>query len=121
MAELAPRERAMRGGPTAAKPGHLLDRWSAAAPEKRHACLIAYIRTQVAKVMGLGSTQLNVDQPLNTMGLDSLMAVRTQKPDQNHSVLDVPLVKFMEDFSVSSLAAEMNRLLETAHVSPTSG
>ena len=117
MAELAPREREMRGGPTAAKPGNLPDQWAAAVPEERHACLIAYIRTQVARVMGLGSTQLNVDQPLNTMGLDSLMAVELRNRIKIDSALDVPLVKFMEDFSVSSLAAEMNRLLEASHAS----
>ena len=117
MVELASRETEMRGGPTAAKPGNLSDQWAAAVPEERHACLIAYIRTQVAKVMGLGSTQLNVDQPLNTMGLDSLMAVELRNRIKIDSALDVPLVKFMEDFSISSLAAEMNQLLEAAHAS----
>jgi hypothetical protein len=117
MAEMARRAREMRGAPTTAQPGNLLDQWSAAVPEERHACLIAYIRTQVAKVMGLGSSQLNVDQPLNTMGLDSLMAVELRNRIKVDSALDVPLVKFMEDFSVSSLAVEINRLLDESQAS----
>jgi myxalamid-type polyketide synthase MxaB len=117
MAELAPGAREMRPNATAAQPGNLLDQWSAAVPEERQSCLVGYIRAQVSKVMGLGSTQLNIDQPLNTMGLDSLMAVELRNRIKIDSALDVPLVKFMEDFSVISLATEMNRLLQESQAS----
>ena len=120
MAELAPQAREQaKGAQTTAGQADILRQWAAAVPEERHSCLIAYIRRQVAKVMGLGSAQLNVGQPLNTMGLDSLMAVELRNRIKIDSGIDVPLVKFMEDFSVSSLATELNGQLEASHSSPS--
>ncbi|MBI3243488.1 MAG: SDR family NAD(P)-dependent oxidoreductase [Chloroflexi bacterium] len=46
-----------------------------ALPAQQRKLLLGYVSNQVIKVLRLGSTQVNQRQPLNEMGLDSLMAV----------------------------------------------
>jgi NAD(P)-dependent dehydrogenase (short-subunit alcohol dehydrogenase family)/acyl carrier protein len=50
-----------------------------ASVNKRQPLLIAYIQSQVSKVLGLASGQeVNEDRPLSELGLDSLMAVEVR-------------------------------------------
>jgi len=120
LAELAgeARER-LKGDQQTAKQGDFLSQWSATAPEERHSCVDAYIRRQVAKVLRLSPAELKIEVPLNCMGFDSLMAIELKNRIKIDSGVDVPLVKFMEDFSVISLTAEMNGQLAEAHSSPS--
>jgi NAD(P)-dependent dehydrogenase (short-subunit alcohol dehydrogenase family) len=47
-----------------------------APPNQRRKMLLAHVRVQALKVLGLGSAEeIDVRQPLNELGLDSLMAV----------------------------------------------
>jgi aryl carrier-like protein len=104
----------VKGNQPTSKQGDLLSQWAATPPEERHSCLVAYIRRQVAKVLRLSTSELNVDVPLNCMGLDSLMAVELKNRIKIDSGIEVPLVKFMEDFTIISLTAEMNGQLAEA-------
>jgi acyl carrier protein len=55
---------------------HLLDQIKAAVPSRRRLVLRDYVRNQAAKVLGLGNpNQVDLQMPLNQIGLDSLMAV----------------------------------------------
>ncbi|MCA1615511.1 MAG: beta-ketoacyl reductase, partial [Acidobacteria bacterium] len=47
----------------------------AAAPQERQALLQTYLREQLGRVLGVSPAKLDVRQPLNRLGLDSLMAV----------------------------------------------
>ena len=47
----------------------------AAEPAARHRLLRSYLSEQVARVLGLSASRLDVEQPLSNLGLDSLMAV----------------------------------------------
>lgn len=54
----------------------LLRRWSETAPNRRRKLLLEFIRDEVIRVLGLRSSQvIDPRQPLNELGLDSLMAV----------------------------------------------
>jgi acyl carrier protein len=72
-----------RAGRGPARPGQMPDRDSgflqaleSAPPKERPAILAAYINQQIARVLGLDPSQpLDPRQPLNEMGIDSLMAV----------------------------------------------
>lgn len=48
----------------------------ATSPEEQQQQLEEYLTQQIAKVLGLAPSQLDVEQPLNTLGLDSLMLVQ---------------------------------------------
>ena len=84
---------------------------------ERQAILIAYMQEQVAKALGISASQLDVQQPLNYMGIDSLIAVKLRNRLRTDLEVDVPAVKFMEDFSVTSLATQVRQLLTGAQSS----
>jgi len=82
----------------------LLRQFEAAAPGDRHSLLIGYIQEEVAKALGLSASQLDVQQPLNNMGLDSLMAVELKNRVKNELGVDVPLMKLWQGVSTAELA-----------------
>lgn len=84
------------------------------SPGDRHELLIAYLQEQVAKALGLSASPLDVQQPLNDMGLDSLMALDLKNRVKTDLLVDVPVVKFMEGFSVASLAVQVIKQLTEA-------
>jgi aryl carrier-like protein len=93
-----------------------------AAPAERRERLAAHLRTQVAGVLRLAPDAVAIDQPLNRMGLDSLMAVELRNRLRSQLGLDVPLVRFMEDTSIAALAAELGpQLAEPEPVAPAPG
>ena len=49
-------------------------------PGDRQRSLESYFRTQVATVMGCSVSQLDLQQPLSRLGLDSLMVHRVEAP-----------------------------------------
>lgn len=82
-----------------------------ATASERQAMLIAYIQEQIAKAVGISASELDVQQPLNYMGIDSLIAVKLRNRLRTDLEVDVSAVKFMEDSSVASLATQLNEHL----------
>ncbi|NER28514.1 MAG: type I polyketide synthase [Symploca sp. SIO1C4] len=76
--------------------------------------LTTYLQEQVAKTLGLNASQLDTEQPLNNMGLDSLMAIELRKWITNHLNVDVPTAKFMEGLSVTNLVMHVSEQLKPA-------
>ncbi|MBI1924148.1 methyltransferase, partial [Candidatus Poribacteria bacterium] len=72
-------------------------------PAQRQRLLEDYLSEQVARTLGLTAAQLDLQQPLNNMGLDSLMALELKKGLEVEFQVDVPVVKFIEGVSVTSL------------------
>ncbi|NER24032.1 MAG: amino acid adenylation domain-containing protein [Symploca sp. SIO1C2] len=92
------------------KPKHygLLEKLEGAKESDRQNSLVSHLQTEVAKVLGMTASQIDVQQYLNTMGLDSMMAVELRNRVQTDLGVDVPIVKFLEDISIVSLATEVN-------------
>ncbi len=91
-----------------AKDYKLLVRLKASSAGEREKLLITHLRSEVAQVLGMRANQIDVQQHLNTMGLDSLMAVELRNRIQKDLGVDVPIVKFLEDISIVDLASEVN-------------
>ncbi|MBW4570590.1 MAG: type I polyketide synthase [Tolypothrix carrinoi HA7290-LM1] len=88
----------------------ILQQLKSAAVSDRHSLLTAYIQEEVAKILSL-TNQLDVDKPLNNMGLDSLTALELRNWVQNNFGVDIPMVKFMEGLSVTSITTYVNEQL----------
>jgi NADPH:quinone reductase-like Zn-dependent oxidoreductase/acyl carrier protein len=82
----------------------LVDALLALDPAERGQFLSTQIRDQLARVLGMSPSKLDVEQPLLNLGLDSLMAVEIGNQVQAMVGVDVPAMKFMEGLSVAGLS-----------------
>ena len=93
----------------------------AAEPSERYSLVLTYIREQIAKALGMSAAQLDVDQPLNYVGLDSLMAVELRNQLKSELEVEVSVVQFMEGFSTASLASQVVEQLTPEQPEPSNG
>jgi acyl carrier protein len=93
----------------------ILIRWVEIAVSDRQALLRAYIQAQIATSIGIDTSQLDAQQSLNYLGIDSLIAVKLRNQLRTDLEVDVPAVKFMEDCSVASLVTLIGEQIENAY------
>ncbi|HVD77687.1 MAG TPA: type I polyketide synthase, partial [Vicinamibacteria bacterium] len=79
--------------------------------EERQQVLNAHLRQEVARVLGLSASKLDVNQPLSTLGIDSLMAVELKNRIETDLKVSVPLIKVIQGPSVAELTALLLGLL----------
>lgn len=82
----------------------------AQASEDEYAVILAdFIRDKLASVLRMNPVQVDVRQPLNTMGLDSLMTVGLRNRIRSELGADISIAKFMgEGTTVLDLVAEVD-------------
>ncbi|BAY29037.1 beta-ketoacyl synthase [Nostoc carneum NIES-2107] len=74
------------------------------------ALFTTYIQEEIAQVIGIETSDLDVEMSLNYLGLDSLIAVKLRNKFRKELSVDVPAVKFLEDTNVASLAILVDEL-----------
>jgi acyl carrier protein len=77
----------------------------AAPPPERRRLLEAHLQREVARVLRLAVSKLDVNQPLSTLGIDSLMAVELKNRIESDLQVAVPLIQVIQGPSVAELAA----------------
>jgi len=105
--------------PQAAHAGEKREILLAAEPAARLQLLRSYLSEQVARVLGLSVSRLDVEQPLSNLGLDSLMAVELKNRIAVDLGVNVPMVKFLQGPSVAQAATQILDQL-TAELSASS-
>jgi acyl carrier protein len=85
------------------EPPELLQRLDSVAPGDRSELLIDHLRREVAKVRGLEPAQVKTSQPLNELGIDSLMALELRNRITAELKVEVPMVKFLEGPSLTQI------------------
>jgi NADP-dependent 3-hydroxy acid dehydrogenase YdfG/acyl carrier protein len=75
----------------------------------RNRILDDYLREQTARVLQLSVADVDSRQPLNRMGIDSLMSVELRNRIESDLKVNVPLVSFLEGDSLDDLAAAIRR------------
>jgi NADPH:quinone reductase-like Zn-dependent oxidoreductase/acyl carrier protein len=88
----------------------------AAPPAERQRLVEVHLQREVARVLGLPVSKLDVNQPLSTLGIDSLMAVELKNRIESDLQVAVPLIKVIQGPSVAELAALL--LSQLAGVDP---
>ncbi|MBD2300898.1 non-ribosomal peptide synthetase [Nostoc sp. FACHB-190] len=73
-------------------------------PQERQLQLTCYLQQQVAQVLKLASSQINQEQPLTTLGIDSLMAIELQHTIETNLGIVLPMTSFLGGSSINQLA-----------------
>ncbi len=105
LSQLANEEAAVQ--PQTTHPGEKREALLAAEPAARAQLLRSYLSEQVARVLGLSASRLDVEQPLSNLGLDSLMAVELKNRIAVDLGVNVPMVKFLQGPSVAQAATQI--------------
>lgn len=74
-----------------------------ARPEDRAGIFASYLKGMAARVLGLGASPLDIDQPLVNLGLDSLMAIELKNRIEVDLGVRVPMVEFLKGPSIAQL------------------
>ena len=91
----------------------------AAEPVERRHLLGSYLREQVARVLGLSPSTLDLQRPLSHLGMDSLMAVELKNRIAVDFMLNIPVVKFLQGFSIDQAVTQLLDQLAEEAVNPT--
>jgi malonyl CoA-acyl carrier protein transacylase len=85
----------------------LLQRLQEVPAGDRESFLITYLQGRVAKVMGLPSSDLDPQESLHTMGLDSLMAVELTGMIRTELQVELPIKALIEEPSIANLTLHL--------------
>ena len=82
--------------------------------EARHGLLQTYFRAQLARVMEFDPEKIDVEQPLNSLGLDSLMVIELKNVIESSLEITLPMSRFLEGPSLAQLAGYALESLDEA-------
>jgi acyl carrier protein/acyl transferase domain-containing protein len=99
----------------------LLDQIKANSKDQSQLLLITYLQQQIAKALGMAPSGLDIDEPLNEMGLDSLMAIELRNRLRAELGVDITITKFLDGLSVVGLTKFVSeQLFEMSYTSKAS-
>jgi len=78
--------------------------------------LLDYVVETVTRILGLDPSQLPLNQPLDEMGLDSLMSAELKNRLSSGLKIDIPLALFVGGVTVTSLSTEIKQRLGDIHL-----
>ncbi len=78
-----------------------------AAPDVREARLLEYLSYRLEEITELEAGEIDVDRPLDSLGLDSLMAFQLRDELLDHLGLNVPLEMFLQNLTLRAMAARL--------------
>ncbi|MEG3960560.1 AMP-binding protein, partial [Microcoleus sp. herbarium2] len=79
---------------------------SPTAPTQRQLLELA-LRNQLAPLLGISPSQLNPQQPFNTLGIDSLKAVEIKNQIEANFGLVLPIETFLDDINITQLVTQI--------------
>src|SRR6185503_7538893 len=88
------------------------------APEERQRLLEDHLRQQVSATLGSTSSELDINQPLNLLGMDSLMALELKNNIEASFGTILPVATLLKGPSTAQLACEIINRLPEAEVAP---
>ena len=92
----------------------ILGRWTEITPKERQEILGNYLRLQIAQAIGINPSELDMQQSLKYLGIDSLIAVKLRNQLRDDWSVDLAAVNFLEDFGIANLVVLVDRQIENA-------
>ncbi len=89
--------------------------------ESRQQKLESYIQDRLARGLKIAPSQLNSQQPLNNLGLDSLVIIEIKNQIEVDLGVSVSAVKFLEDASIANVAMQVIEQLTPENSKPSPG
>ncbi|WP_431948507.1 type I polyketide synthase [Actinacidiphila sp. bgisy167] len=96
--------------PAAPAPAPVASRPDTAADEE----VLAFVKQEVALVIGLRPERLNLSRPLNRLGMDSLMAVELRNRIERRYHVKLPMVQLLKDGTITTVAQALTTALAPA-------
>ncbi|AOY81500.1 type I polyketide synthase [Moorena producens JHB] len=93
------------------KNDQLLEQLKTVSDSERKNILLVYLQGEVAQLIGMTISQIDVEQPLTMMGVDSLMAAELRNVFQRQIEVDLPIEKLMEGLSITQMVSFLNEQL----------
>jgi acyl transferase domain-containing protein/NADPH:quinone reductase-like Zn-dependent oxidoreductase/acyl carrier protein len=90
----------------------------ALAPDERHGFVETFLRDQIAKVLRASADKLDVHQPLDQLGIDSLMAYELKNRVESDLNLTLPVAALLQGPSIAKLTSAVLEQLSAADASP---
>ncbi|MUG92152.1 amino acid adenylation domain-containing protein [Scytonema sp. UIC 10036] len=85
----------------------------ATEPDNRLQLLEFYLQKLVAQVLKVNTSQLNSQQPLSTLGLDSLMVIELKNSIETNLGVVLPIENLLQGFCITQLADKLLAQLTT--------
>jgi acyl carrier protein len=79
--------------------------------------LESYFQQKVSRVLGRGSSNLSIHEPLQNVGLDSLMVLDLKHHFESDLNLALSMTEFLQDLSIAQLASRV--LAQIAQSTPS--
>jgi acyl transferase domain-containing protein len=79
--------------------------------------LLTYLQTQLARTLEITVQEIDLQRPINTLGIDSLMALELKNRVEADLNVTLPIVQFLEGATVHDMASLL--LLEVEKEPPT--
>ncbi|WP_424097227.1 SDR family NAD(P)-dependent oxidoreductase [Moorena producens] len=102
---------AIQKSATEVKQDKILSQLELASKTERETILSSHLQSEIATVLGMGDMTIDLQQPLTTMGLDSLMALELRNRVKRKLGVDIPIVQLVEGMSIADLGTEINQQL----------
>jgi acyl transferase domain-containing protein/acyl carrier protein/ubiquinone/menaquinone biosynthesis C-methylase UbiE len=90
----------------------------AAHPEQRQQIVESFLKDRVARVLGMSASQIELERPLNELGLDSLMMVELKNRIEKEAGISLPTAELMRGPSIAKLSTILLDLLVRTHGAP---
>ncbi len=84
---------------------------AAADPAQQIELIQGNLETAITAILGLNDRQLNPQQPLDTLGMDSLMALELKNRIERELNLDLPIVKLLQGPTLIELSNQLQTLV----------
>src|SRR5258708_16969928 len=91
----------------------------AAPPDRRHALLLAHVQKNLAQVMALDAPELDPEESMSNLGLDSLMALELQHSLEESFGMKLPIELLMGMPSLNEFVTRLLDILAKPAASPT--